>query len=98
MTVSHDCSEEEKSIDEDPAEVSPPEDLLCDPSELPPEFEPPRPLNFLRLIRWTREASCSVASVCCTCLGEGDMCTTMAAWQVTEPSASFSNIVSLFSL
>lgn len=55
-------------------------------------------LNFLRLIRWTREASCSVASVCCTCLGEGDMCTTMAAWQVTEPSASFSNIVSLFSL
>lgn len=42
MTVSQDCSEEEKSIDEEPADVSP-DDFPWEPSELPPEPDPPRP-------------------------------------------------------
>ena len=40
ITVSALCSDEEKSIDE-PAELSPPDDLLRDPSELPPDDPDP---------------------------------------------------------
>lgn len=40
--MSHDCSDDEKSIEEEPADVSL-EDLPWDPSELPPDPDPPIP-------------------------------------------------------
>lgn len=42
ITVSHDCSDDEKSMEEEPADVSL-EDLPWDPSELPPDPDPPIP-------------------------------------------------------